>query len=308
MLDIALEIAMEDESYEDVCTKFFEHFVYISEAFNKMGHNQVTPWNEQDGFFYDLLALPNDSYVPVKIRSLVGLISIYATTIISKEKLEKLKDFKKGVDWFYNYRKSNDLYHAFDQIQEGKDLLLSLVPKNKLKRLLTALLDQQEFLSEGGIRSLSKIHQNGFKLILDEQVYELNYEPGESLTGLYGGNSNWRGPIWFPMNYLMIESIRTLYRFYHYDFAVEFPTFSNHITTLNQVAYEISNRLISIFLPDKNGNRPIHDKYQIYQTEYFKNLILFYEFFHGDTLRGIGASHQTGWTGLVANLIQEKYK
>lgn len=308
MLDIALEIAMEDKAYEDVCTKFFEHFVYISEAFNKMGHDEVTPWDEQDGFFYDLLALPNKSYIPVKIRSLVGLISIFATTIISKEKLEKLKGFKRAVDWFYNYRESSELYQAFDKVEEGKDLMISLVPKHKLKRLLTALLDKQEFLSDGGIRSLSKIHQDGYKLQLDEEIYELKYEPGESLTGLYGGNSNWRGPVWFPMNYLMIESIRTLYDYYRYDFAVEFPSFSNHITTLNQVSYELSNRLISIFLPDKNGNRPHHDKYEIYKTEHFRDLVLFYEFFHGDDCRGIGASHQTGWTGLVANLIQEKYK
>ncbi|MCB9202612.1 MAG: glucosidase [Flavobacteriales bacterium] len=307
MMDIALEIAMEDDAYEDVCTKFFEHFVYISESFNKMGHDWISPWDEQDGFFYDLLALPDDTYIPVKVRSVVGLISIFATTVISKEKLQKLQKFKKGINWFYNYRKNNDLYDAFENADESKDLLLSLVSKDKLKRLLSAMLDENEFLSKGGIRSLSKIHKKGYVLELEEERFELKYEPGESLTGLYGGNSNWRGPVWFPINFLLIQSIHNLFEYYRYDLFVEFPTLSNNYATLKTVSKDLTERLINIFKRDNSGNRPVNDEYSIYKDEYFKDLILFYEFFHGDNARGIGASHQTGWTALVADLIHQKY-
>lgn len=305
MLEIALILAEEDIAYEDVATKFFEHFVYIAASLNQISHDWTGAWDEREGFFYDILALPDQRYFPIKIRSLVGLTTLFAALVLKKEKLKKLPDFYSRLQWFRKYRQENQEYTVLEELEDEQDILLSLVPKKRLERLLQALLDKEEFLSEGGIRSMSKIHETPFEVEIEGQVYNLQYEPGESSSYLFGGNSNWRGPVWFPMNYLIIQSVQAYYEYFEERLQVEYPGGSGNFVTLDWVADEISRRLVSIFQQDKNGRRPVHGQYEQYRSDpHFKDLILFYEYFHGDNARGLGASHQTGWTGLVAELIE----
>ncbi|MDT8374241.1 MAG: hypothetical protein RQ737_09705 [Bacteroidales bacterium] len=309
MLDMALEIAQEDATFEDVATKFFEHFVYIAESLNRMGEDWTGAWDEEEGFFYDILANRDGSYIPLKVRSLVGLTSFFATLILDRGRLKNVPDFVRRLEWFRTYRLQNQFYIVIEEMKDNEDIILSLTPRERLERLLTALLDEKEFLSPGGIRSLSRIHENPYSVEIDGAEYGLKYEPGESTTSLFGGNSNWRGPVWVPMNYMLIQSMRTLSQYYGLSIKSACPADCGTLSNLDQIADDISNRLISLFMPDAGGSRPVHGGNPLYQDDpHFRDLVLFYEYFHGDNGSGVGASHQTGWTGLVAELIDRVYK
>lgn len=305
MLDMALEIAQVDSTFEDVATKFLEHFVYIAESLNKISEDWVGAWDEEDGFFYDILVLPKeDAFIPLKVRSLVGLTSFFATLLIEEERLEAVPNFKEKMLWFRNYRMKNGLHVVMEEFKDNNDVLLSLLPRERLTKMLKALLDEEEFYSPRGIRSLSKKHETPYIFKIKDKSYSVKYEAGESTTTMYGGNSNWRGPVWMPVNYILIDALRIFDSYYGDSLKVECPTGSKNELTLDQVADEISNALVSIFQRDENGNRPVNDQSKLYQNDpHFKDLILFYEYFHGDNGRGLGAAHQTGWTGVIAQLI-----
>ena len=305
MLEMALELAQYNNNYEDVTTKFFEHFVYIAESLNRIGENWTGSWDEEEGFFYDVLSLPDGRYIPLKVRSLVGLSTLFAVLVLKKELLEKVPEFHRRLKWFQKYREDNGQYLVIEDLKEHDDILLSLVPKERLQKLLKALLDENEFLSKGGIRSISKIHEHGYSVNINGEYFGLDYQPGEGTSALFGGNSNWRGPVWMPMNYLLVKALKQYCKYYGSDCMVEFPTGSGNKMNLKDVSDAISKRLVSIFEKDEQNHRPVNDYYNIYRDdEHFKDLILFYEYFHGDTARGVGASHQTGWTGVVAELIE----
>ncbi len=304
MLEMALEIAQHNRAYEDVTTKFLEHFVYIAESLNRIGENWTGSWDDEEGFFYDVLSMPDGRFIPVKVRSLVGLSTLFATLVLKKEQLEKLPEFHRRLKWFQRYRKDNGQYLVLEDLKSHDDILLSLVPQARLEKLVKALLDEKEFLSPGGIRSISKIHEHGYSLNIDGQDFGLDYQPGEGTSALFGGNSNWRGPVWMPMNFLLVKALETLGEYHHKECIVELPTGSGNKVCLKEVSNDLANRLVSIFIKDENGNRPCHDQHPIYrENKEFNDLVLFYEYFHGDTARGVGASHQTGWTGVVAELI-----
>lgn len=306
MLEMSLILAEDDIAYEDVATKFFEHFVYIAAALNQISHDWTGAWNEEEGFFYDILAMPDGQYYPLKIRSLVGLTTLFAVLNLKKEKLQRLPDFYGRLQWFRKYRQDNEEYQVIEEMREGEDILLSLVPKERLKRLLKALLDEKEFLSPGGIRSLSKYHEEPFEIEIQGRNFDLRYEPGESTINLFGGNSNWRGPVWLPMNYLIIQSLREYHDYFGDSLQTACPSDAAAPKDLRHVADDLAGRLIDIFTKDADGRRPVHGADERYRTDpHFRDLILFYEYFHGDDLHGLGASHQTGWTGLVASFIEE---
>ena len=300
LLEMSLTLARHDRTYEDLATKFFEHFALIAEAMYSRGL-----WDDDDGFYYDVLATSNGDRIPLKLRSMVGLLPLAATTTLGRETLDKLTDFTARTDWFMKNRPDySDLFHMHER--EGSEgRLLSIVSPDRLRRVLRWLLDESEFLSPHGVRALSAAHrEHPFSVDLGGMTYTVEYSPGESTTGLFGGNSNWRGPVWFPVNYIVIEALRRFARFFGDDFAVEFPTGSGVELTLGQVADQLGKRLIDIFLPDNDGRRPVFGTDEKFQTDpVWNRMIPFHEYFHGDTGRGIGASHQTGWTGLVADLI-----
>jgi hypothetical protein len=316
MLTIALELALENPVYEDMATKFFEHFLYIADAMNHIGNEQTQLWDDEDGFFYDVLHLPHGEKIRLKVRSMVGLIPLFAVTTLEPEVLNKLPGFKARLEWFIQNRpdlKKN--VACMETTGMGARRMLALCyatidrfePKDKLRRILAKLLDENEFFGDYGIRALSKFHQDHpYTFDVNGSQFRVNYEPAESSSGLFGGNSNWRGPVWFPVNYLLIESLQQFHHYLGDDFKVECPTGSGNWLSLWEVASQISQRLMGIFLEDSQGNRPVYgatDKLQ--QDPHWHNLVLFYEYFHGDNGAGIGASHQTGWTGLVAKLIQQ---
>jgi hypothetical protein len=304
MLEMALEISQYNPAYEDVTTKFFEHFVYIAESLNRIGENWTGSWDDDEGFFYDVLSLPDGRYVPVKVRSLVGLTTLFGVLVLKKELLQKLPDFHSRLKWFQQYREKNMQYLVIEELNDHDDILLSLVPKKRLEKLVRALLDEKEFLSPGGVRSISKVHEKGYSVNIDGQEFGLNYQPAEGNTSLFGGNSNWRGPVWMPMNYLLVLALKQYSDYYQDELKVEYPTGSGNAIPLNEVSDELAKRLVSIFQKDENGDRPVNDNLSLYRNDpHFKDLVLFYEYFHGDTSRGVGASHQTGWTGVVAELI-----
>jgi hypothetical protein len=304
MLEMALEISQHNPAYEDVTTKFFEHFVYIAESLNRIGENWTGSWNEEEGFFYDVLSLPNGNYIPLKVRSLVGLSTLFAGFVLKKELLEKLPDFHNRLKWFQRYREDNGQYLVIEELNDHDDILLSLVPRKRLEKILKALLDENEFLSKGGIRSISKLHETPYSVHIDGQVFGLNYQPAEGNSSLFGGNSNWRGPVWMPMNYLLVHALNNYGAYFGNELQVELPSGSGNKMNLQQVANEISRRLIYPFRADETGHRPVNDYFTIYRDDpHFRDLVLFYEYFHGDTARGVGASHQTGWTGVIAELI-----
>ncbi|AIZ40913.1 MGH1-like glycoside hydrolase domain-containing protein [Cellulophaga baltica] len=306
MLEISLELALHDDSYDDMAIKYFGHFVFIAEALNKLSLETEGIWDEEEGFFYDKLLFPNGKSASIKIRSIAGMLSIAAVLCIRKETLEKLPKFNHAVQWFKNHRMKTLKYPVVQEYADGDDLLLSLVPKDRLKRLVNVLLDEKEFLSPHGIRSLSKIHETPYNVDINGVNYSINYEPNESTTSLFGGNSNWRGPVWFPLNYLFIQALKEYHSYGGDSLKFEYPTGSKNKLSLKEISVEISKRLISIFEKDKDDNRIVHALHKdIYAREGFKDLILFYEYFDGDNGRGVGASHQTGWTSLVANLIDE---
>jgi len=310
MLAIALELARTRPAYEDVATKFFEHFIYIANAFYDMGGHGISLWDEQDGFFYDVLHTSDGGFVPLKVRSFVGLIPLFAVETLEPDLLERLPRFRRRMNWFIKYRPrlvSNVC--SLTMPGEGDRRLLAIVSKGKLARVMRRMLDPAEFLSDYGLRSLSKYHaDHPYSWRVGGQVYTVPYEPAESSTGLFGGNSNWRGPIWFPINYLMIEALRTYYRYHGDSFTVELPRGSGNWVTLDGAADELSRRLARIFLRDeaRGSRRPVFGSDEIFQSDpHWRDHILFYEYFHGDSGAGLGASHQTGWTALVAKLIQD---
>jgi hypothetical protein len=308
LMAIALELAKDDPSYEDVASKFWEHFLHIASAINHLGNDGVGMWNEQDGFFYDVLHTPDDGHVPLKIRSMVGLIPLYAIETLDSELVDRLPGFKRRLEWFIQNRRDLTANVAcMNTMGMGERRLLSIVNPDQLRRVLRFMLDESEFLSPYGLRALSRAHRDEpYRLPVNGMEHRVDYEPAESSTALFGGNSNWRGPIWFPVNYLLIESLQ---KFHHYlgdDFKVECPTGSGHSMTLWDVAAELSRRLTRIFLTDERGVRPVHGPNNPYVDDpHWRDLVLFYEYFHGDDGSGIGASHQTGWTGLVGKLLQQ---
>ena len=302
MMDIALEIAIYDESFEDTATKFFEHFVLIAESLNEHGL-----WNTEDKFFYDVLCVSGAAPIPLRIQSIVGVTSLYAVSTISKKVMDKLVDFKKRVTWFEDYRKKNKKFWPNEERSNDGETLLSLIPKDRLIDLLKPLLDEEGFLSGGGIRALSKYHdKNPYSVTVDGHLYSIQYDPGDSTSDMFGGNSNWRGPVWMPINFLIIQSIRKYGEFYGDDLKVEYPTGSNIEMNLTQVANELTKRVISLFEKNDKGDRRLYGDYGwFYKQPGNEHLLTFYEYFHGNTGRGLGASHQTGWTALVAELISE---
>ncbi|HEV8642498.1 MAG TPA: glucosidase [Methylomirabilota bacterium] len=308
MLAIALELASENAAYEDVASKFFEHFVYIAYAMNNIAGEGIEIWNREDEFFYDVLHLPDGTVHPLKVRSLVGLIPLFAVETLEPETMEKLPRFGRRMMWFLRNRPELQHHVVRQDTPEGATRrLLSLVNSVRLASVLRYMLDENEFLSPYGIRSLSKHHRDHpYVLYTDGHEHRVDYEPAESTTGLFGGNSNWRGPVWMPMNFLLIEALQKFDYFYGHRFQAEFPTRSGRVLTLWDVAAELSRRLTRLFLRDADGRRPVHGGAGKFQTDpHWRDLILFYEYFHGDNGAGIGASHQTGWTGLVAKLLQQ---
>jgi Mannosylglycerate hydrolase MGH1-like glycoside hydrolase domain len=308
LLAIALELAKGDPSYEDVASKFWEHFLYIARAMNNLGAEEIRLWDEEDGFFYDVLHLPESEPFPMKVRSMVGLIPLYAVETLEPELLDQLPDFKRRMEWFISNRPDLTGNVACMRTPgRGERRLLSIVNRDQLRRVLQVMLDENEFLSPYGVRAVSRHHRDTpYVLTVDGMRYRVDYEPAESGAGLFGGNSNWRGPVWFPVNFLIIESLQ---KFHHYlgdDFKVECPTGSGQFMNLWEVADELSHRLSRIFLRGKDGRRPVHGGAEKFQSDpHWRDLALFYEYFHGDNGAGIGASHQTGWTGLVAKMIRQ---
>ncbi len=302
MMEMAIEIAMNDVSFEDTATKFFEHFVLIAEALNQHGL-----WNEEDRFYYDVLCVSGAEPVPLRIQSVVGITALYAVSTINKKALDHLTDFKKRITWFENYRKKNAKFWPNEERSNDGEILLSLIPKDKLVDLLKRLLDEDGFLSEGGIRALSKYHdQHPYSVTVDGNIYSIRYDPGDATSDMFGGNSNWRGPVWMPINFLIIQSIRKYGEFYGDSLQVEYPVGSGEQMNLSKVAEHLTKRVISLFEKTPDGSRRLHGNYSwFYKQPGNERLVSFYEYFHGDSGRGLGASHQTGWTALVAELISE---
>jgi mannosylglycerate hydrolase MGH1-like protein/glycosyl hydrolase family 63 len=308
MLAIAMELAREDSTYEDVASKFWEHFLYIAAAMNNLGQDGISLWDDEDGFYYDVLHADNGDHFPLKVRSMVGLIPLFAVETLEPEVLDKLPGFKRRLEWFIDNRPDLIANAACMRTRGTEERrLLSIVTRERLRRVLQVMLDENEFLSPYGIRALSRVHRSRpYMLEVGGQRHQVSYEPGESTTGLFGGNSNWRGPIWFPVNFLLVESLQ---RFHHYlgdAFTVECPTGSGQFMNLREIAEELSRRLARPFLRGTDGIRPVHGMHEQFQSDpHWRDLVLFYEYFHGDDGRGVGASHQTGWTGLVAKLLQQ---
>ena len=310
MLKIALELSKFDPVYQNTASKFFEHFLRIALAMTAEYRGGKSLWDETDGFFYDVLRLPDGGKVPLKVRSLVGLMPLLAVETLEHELLEVMPVFKRRLNWFFEnrlYLRDNGDLACVKAEGENARRLLAIVNRDRLIRTLKLMLDENEFLSEYGIRSVSKFHlKNPYNLSVDGQTHTISYQPAESESGLFGGNSNWRGPIWFPINYLLIESLQKFNHYYGDSLTVECPTGSGKLMTLGEIATELSQRLVKLFLRNGDGRRPIYGGSTTFQRDpHWRDLILFNEYFHGDNGAGLGAGHQTGWTGLVAKLIQQ---
>jgi len=308
MLAIALELAREAPAYEGVASKFFEHFVHIAHAMHDRGGEGIELWDDADGFFYDVLHLPDNRHQYLRVRSLVGLIPLLAVETLESDVVDKLPGFKRRMEWFIRNRPEfREHVETVERPDGGVRRLLSIVTREQLPRVLRLMLDEGEFLSPHGIRAISQYHRDHpYVLNVNGAEHRVDYEPAESSTGLFGGNSNWRGPIWFPINYLLVESLQKFHHFYGDNLKVEFPTGSRNLSNLWDAAAEISRRLTRIFLRDPQGRRPVYGGTEKLQMDpHWRELILFYEYFHGDNGAGIGASHQTGWTALVAKLLQQ---
>jgi hypothetical protein len=308
MLAIALELSAEDDTYEDVASKFWEHFLFIAEAMNNLGNDGISLWDEEDGFYYDVLHLHGEGNRPLRVRSMVGLIPLFAVGSIEPDVLDRLPDFKRRMYWFIENR--TDLIGNVSCMRtpgQGERRLLAVAYRERLEKVLRVMLDESEFLSPHGIRAVSRYHKdNPYVLKVNGEEHRVDYEPAESTSGLFGGNSNWRGPVWFPVNYLLIESLQKFYHYYGDDLKVECPTGSGKMMNLWEVSQELSRRLSHIFLRGENGARPVFgEDAKMQEDPHFRDHLLFFEYFHGDNGSGIGASHQTGWTGLVAKLLQQ---
>jgi hypothetical protein len=308
MLSMAIELALEDPAYEDIASKFFEHFVAISDAMNSLGGMGL--WDDEDGFYYDQLHVDGRSQ-PLKIRSMVGLLPLVACEVLEEHTLARLPGFTKRLRWFVENRSDLARHISYLEKRRGDEhghRLLAIPSREKLLRVLRVMLDENEFLSPHGLRSLSRVHrERPYVLRLDGGEWRVGYDPAESTSGMFGGNSNWRGPVWFPLNYLLIEALERFHYFYGETLRVECPTGSGRLMNLNEVAREIARRLGDIFLPDERGRRPCHGDERRYREDpHFRGLVLFHEYFHGDDGRGIGASHQTGWTALVTRWLEAR--
>ncbi|WAL60971.1 MGH1-like glycoside hydrolase domain-containing protein [Thermocoleostomius sinensis] len=307
MFQIAIELALHDPLYEDFAIKFFEHTMWIAGAMDRIGDFYDELWDEEDGFFYDVLRMPNGHSTRLKVRSLVGLLSLMAVAVFPREAFETLPRFRtKAQTFIMRHPELTGNIHLPSQEGIRGRLMLSILNEDKLRRVLSRMLDETEFLSDYGIRSLSRYHlENPYFFYHEGQEYKVGYVPGDSTSGMFGGNSNWRGPIWMPMNILLLRGLLQFYSYYGDDFTVEYPTGSGQYVTLYDVANCISERIVRIFLKDENGRRPLYGGAEKFQTDpHWRDLILFYEYFNGDNGAGIGASHQTGWTGCVARIIQ----
>ncbi|MBD2716305.1 glucosidase [Hymenobacter sp. BT646] len=311
MMRIALELARTNAVYQDMASKFFEHFLYIAHAMSSMADEEIDMWDEEDEFYYDVLNLSDNSRIALRIRSIVGLIPLFAVEVLDLDTLTEMPWFVARLNWFLDHRPQlAALVSRWQEAGQGQRHLLSLLRGHRMKELLRRMLDEAEFLSEYGVRALSRYHlehpyqfqhQGGTDAVV-------KYEPGESSTSLFGGNSNWRGPIWMPVNFLIIESLQRFHHYYGDDFKVEYPTGSGHYSTLLEISQALAERLIRLFLRDEHGHRPIFgDDQQLQNDPHFTNYLLFHEYFHGDTGRGLGASHQTGWTGLIAKLLHPRH-
>ena len=303
---MALELAEGDPVYEDIASKFFEHFVAIADAMNRLGGTGL--WHEEDGFYYDQLLVEGRT-VPLRLRSLVGVIPLFAVEFIEERRLDRLPGFAKRTRWFLENRKdlaAHISYMTRDGCDPGRRLL-AIPSRERLERVLRYVFDEKEFLSAHGVRSLSKAYgERPFVLKMGEAEYQVNYEPGESRTWLFGGNSNWRGPVWMPLNYLLIEALERYHHFYGDAFTMEFPTGSGRRLNLAQIAEELSRRLVTLFLPNGGGRRPaLGMEARFVNDPHWQELMWFHEYFHGDTGQGLGADHQTGWTALVTRLIEQ---
>ncbi|MEO6231670.1 MAG: glucosidase [Ferruginibacter sp.] len=299
MMEIAIEIAQTDNSYEDAVTKFYEHFVLIAASLNE------TLWDAGDNFFYDQLHTAEGEDISLKVRSMVGLSVLFDATIITNESLQKLPDFNKRMNYVKHYQVQHKRFLPFEQVRDNGDILVSLIHKERLKKLITVMLDEEEFLSPSGIRALSKYHEaHPFNLHFDHTSYSIAYQPGESINGMFGGNSNWRGPVWMPLNYLLIHTLQQLGEFYGNELEMPFPSGTDTSFNLCNIAQQLAQRMVTPFMQQESGHRPIHGAaVDFYNQPANKDLLLFYEYFHGDTTQGLGASHQTGWTSLVAALL-----
>jgi hypothetical protein len=302
-----MELAAEDPVYEDIASKFWEHFLTIAHAMANRGDASLCLWNEEDGFFYDVVNTRDGRRIPLKVRSMVGLIPLFAVETLEPAILARMDQFRRRMEWFLACRP--DLTRNVASMVtpgQGERRLLSIADPDQLRRILAKMLDEREFLSPYGIRALSRVHKDQpYVFHLDDQEYVVDYEPAESTNALFGGNSNWRGPIWFPVNYLLIESLQRFHYYLGDDFKVECPTGSGTMMNLWEVATEISRRLSSIFLR-RDGRRAAYGGNERFQTDpHWRDLVLFHEYFHGDSGRGLGASHQTGWTAVVAKLLQQ---
>jgi hypothetical protein len=311
LMRIALELGLRNPVYQDVATKFFEHFLHIAQAMTNLADRGLGLWDEEDEFYYDVLNLPNGGCIPLKLRSMVGLIPLFAVETIEPEMLQKMPDFRRRLKWFLKNRPDlAALVSRWGEKGQEERRLLSLVRGHRMKRLLKRMLDETEFLSDYGVRAISRSHrENPYEFWVGGNRLTVTYTPAESDSGLFGGNSNWRGPIWFPVNYLLIESLQKFHYYYGDDFKIECPTGSGKMMTIDEVADELSRRLCRIFLKDGNGRRPVFGHYEKFQNDpHFRDCIPFHEYFDGDNGRGVGATHQTGWTGLVAKLLQPRRK
>ncbi|MGF1519878.1 MAG: glucosidase, partial [Nodosilinea sp.] len=307
MFQIAVELALHDPLYEDLAIKFFEHTMWIAGAMDRIGIHQDELWDEEDGFFYDVLRLPDGNSTRLKVRSLVGLLSLMAVAVFPREAFDQLPRFKdRALKFIDRHPELVGNVHLPNQFGVRDRLMLSILNEAKLRQVLTRMLDEGEFLSDYGVRSLSRFHQdNPYVFHHAGQEYKVGYVPGDSTSGMFGGNSNWRGPIWMPVNLLLIRALLQLYSYYGNDFTMEYPTGSGEQKNLFEIAQGISERLVCIFTKDESGRRAVYGGAEKFQTDpYWKDLILFYEYFHGDDGSGIGASHQTGWTGCIARIIQ----
>jgi hypothetical protein len=311
LMRIALELALHNHVYEDIASKFLEHFLHIAEAMNRIGgEHGIGLWDDADKFFYDVLHLPDGSMAPLKIRSMVGLIPLFAVETLEPEMLARLPDFKRRLEWFLAYRPDlSDLVSHWSVEGLGHRRLLSLLRGHRMKRLLRRMLDEAEFLSPYGVRALSRVHASQpYVYRHDGMAVSVRYQPAESDGRLFGGNSNWRGPVWFPVNFLIIEALQKFHHYYGDDFTIECPTGSGRFVTINDVANDLAARLTRLFLADEHGKRPVHGARERLQSDpHFRDHLLFYEYFHGDSGVGLGAAHQTGWTALVAKLLMPRY-
>ena len=309
MMRMALELARENTVYQEIAGKFFEHFLYIADAMAHGGDGDINLWDEEDEFYYDVLRMPDESRIKLKVRSIVGLIPMFAVEILEPELLGEMPEFTARAQWLLQHRPYlAKLVSRWQMTGQGARHKMSLLRMDRLRKVLTRMLDENEFLSEFGIRALSRYHlEHPYVFHTEEEEFVVRYVPGEADSDMFGGNSNWRGPIWFPINYLIIESLQRFHHYYGDEFKIDFPTGSGQPHTLLEVAAALSQRLTRLLLKDENGRRPAFGDHALLQTDpHFKDYFLFHEYFHGDNGRGMGASHQTGWTGLIVRLLQPR--